>query len=197
MGNNQEMDFFKEIILDQIERHSPLLVQDIYKLVHQAAFGPDHAREDGESQELERDSRRGERIGKKERLLEWLDPWGELLRIHLRLFEKSGGRLRELSRMFQDSIRLFKGDQDKFQTMSGWLLQFADEGSIPFTREEIEIFWKSREKEKYAPVHHSDVYVNANQPCYRVILRSVWEERPKRSAVSEEKKHGGSGEENI
>jgi hypothetical protein len=174
-----ERDFLFQIIEDQLRRHSAVGIVDLYKVVYQATYGVDHYIKDKvlARKDLQVEWENTERIPAGETLLEMIDPLGELFRVNIRIYKKIGGESNRLFNLFIRTAEEFKKDANRMNRYWHSIMDWAEEDQIPFSKVDLQDFWIEVGQQGFPPVHHSEGYVNANRPSYRVILKRLWEEQ--------------------
>lgn len=168
---------FLDIVRKQLTWHSSVKMSDLYLIARQAAFGP-VAEPAGHCSlfRLEQEWNSGLRIGRYDRLIEVIDPWGELIRLHIRLFRKCNGTLMTLERLCTESAEQYSSSPEKMELLLDLLAGFGRSHEINCTAEEIALYAAAMRREGYPVVPHSEEYSAANHPNYRVILARLWEE---------------------
>ena len=145
--------------------------EDLYKFLHQAVYGPGHAISDREAAEA-----------RMEREIESLDPpiegelscealGGEppLVRVNLRPFVADRGDPDLLLDAFVSSAEPKRGESRRMTTvlsLAASYVQCAGRGEL--APELKELSTELAEK-GYPAVHHSEAYVEAYKPAYRVV----------------------------
>jgi len=172
-----EKDYLHQIILDQLRRHPGFGVEDLYKMVYQATCGGDHILTNkSEAKKMLREEwENSGRIPKGETLLEMIDPRGEIMRVNLRVYKKIGGTLQRLFDIFVRSAQGFKKDQERLVAYWETIMEWAEQGDIPFSKDVLEDFLIDVGRKGFPALHHSESYVDANRPSYRVVLKRLWE----------------------
>jgi len=172
----------EQILEAQIARYPRMQPQDLYKLLHQAAMGSEHAVSDREAarQWLFREIETLESPGPDEPLLEPsiepLSPDGQLVRVNLRPFVRMGGDAAALSEAFVQTSELYTADPATLERYTDQAVTLAREGALPFAAAELEALFTRQEQQGYPPVHHSKEYADAYRPAYRVVLRELLNE---------------------
>ena len=156
----------------ELDRHPDMAVEDVYKFVHQAAFGNRHLLEHGDAKlmllqewdEISADS--------TQPLVEDLSPDGQMVRLNLRPFKARGGNPDSLWTAIQRTADVEVPGEDAFQE---WWQEIDEEsqiGTIPVSVGDVREFYDARWKEGLPVVHHSPGYEKAYAPSYRVLVRS-------------------------
>ena len=147
-------------------------IQDAYKLIYQGGFGVAHILQIPEraKQYLVKEMESIEGTN-KEPLIENISVSGELVRINLRPFKKSGRSVEKLFEIMIRSAKETNGDLEKFLTQWGEFKQAVINGRLKFNIQELEKFDQKVKAENYPAVHHSPEYREANKPAYRVVKK--------------------------
>ncbi|MCX6033484.1 MAG: hypothetical protein NTV38_00685 [Chloroflexi bacterium] len=159
-------------------RYPQMQVQDLYKLLHQAALGSEHAVRDEQAARdwLERElAEMGE--GPDDPLMDPLSPDGQILRVHLRPYLWAGKNPETLLQAFIRTANEWHGSLDKLKAYGATAARLAQAGTGSIRREEIEAFFTKMEEQDFPAVHHSEVYGRLYRPAYRVVARQFLEEK--------------------
>jgi len=158
------------LIRQHTERYPSLEVTDLYKLLHQATMGSEHAVSDraGPAEWLTRElAELGN--GPAESLADTLGVGGRIARVHLRPFLEAGGDPERLLDAFIDSASLAQGDLAELQCSLAVAESMAHEGALSWSGPEWISFTTARAKQGYPAAHHSAAFSDAYRPAYRVI----------------------------
>jgi len=153
-------------------------VQDLYKLLHQAALGSEHAACAGPAawDWLKRElNEMGD--GPDDPLTDPISPQGQILRIHLRPYVSTGKPPQTLLQAFIRTADEWPGSLEKLKQYGAAAAQLAQPGTGSIRREEIEVYFVKMEKQDFPAVHHSDIYTRLYRPAYRVVARQFLEEK--------------------
>jgi hypothetical protein len=171
------MKFVSQLLSAHLARYPAMQLDDIYKLLHQAALGPGHAvdnpaaarkRLDQEIQSLGR--------GSTEPRQDIISPDGRLGRVHLRAYIEGGGNIDALHRAFVETANTYPASPDKLAKFCGCLGDLAAAGGIPFTQNEVVAYFEKIAQDGYPAIHHSEAFRNAYQPAYRVVAIDLLQE---------------------
>jgi len=166
-----EQSAFRAIVNTQLQRYPAMQIQDLYKLVYQAALGNEHLMTDSAMvhdyliKELE-----SIEASTVEPLLEKISHDGAVVRLNLRPFKAQHGDHRVLFQAMMQTARTFQKSQERLDRYWGDLEQMAASGAIPFNTETMKVFFREMRDKSYPAVHHSAVYGEKYSPAYRVIL---------------------------
>lgn len=162
------------LIQAQVARYPASEVADIYKLLHQATFGPGHAisSKKAAGEWLEQDARQaGASLG--EPLVESIHPEAHIVRVHLRPYLAQGGQLKWLLDAFVRSAEAVSGDPALMAARWRAFVELCQgEGPLAgeFPLREMELFGAARAAEHWPAVQHSPVFCAAYRPRYRVLV---------------------------
>lgn len=161
---------FKEILMEEIARHPHSKVEDIYKFIHQAAFGSEHAVKDSSAVRkwLENEIE-GLDYSLNDNLIEPLSPDGQLVRVNIRTYLKEKFDLNLLLDAFIKTANSYKGSVKTFMIYWKIAQELAKADKFSFTVFEMDIFFESQSKRGFPAVHHSQLYERNYKPAYRVV----------------------------
>jgi hypothetical protein len=165
----------RRILTDQVARYPRMQVQDLYKFLHQAALGSEHAVRDTA---MARDWLRREIAGLDtatafEPLVDPLSPDGKLVRVHLRPYLRNGDDPEALLHAFIRTANEARGDSVTLEYYWSIAEAMCQEERLPFPRGDTEAFFAARREQGFPAVHHSEDYGQLYRPAYRVILREL------------------------
>ena len=164
------MKFVNQLLSAHLSRYPAMQLDDIYKLLHQAALGPGHAL-DNPAAARKRLDEEITALGEAppELLQDVISPDGRLGRVHLRSYLASGGSVDALHHAFVETANSYPASADKLAKFCGCLGDLAAAGGIPFAREEVVAYFDRIARASYPVVHHSRMYTDAYKPAYRVV----------------------------
>lgn len=143
---------------------------DIYKLLHQAALGNSHLT-DSPQRALQRLrvelSAMGD--GPAEPVWEPLSPDGRLVRVHLRTYHAAGFDVEVLATACARSPETCPPAPEKLVRFCGCLGDLAEEGILPFSRQDVTECMDELAEAGYPAVHHSRIFRDTYRPAYRVV----------------------------
>jgi len=156
----------------QLQRYPAIQIQDLYKLLYQAALGNEHLMTDSAMvhdyliRELE-----SIQASSVEPLLEEISPDGEVVRLNLRPFKAREGDHRALFQAMMQTTRAFQKSPERLEHNWRDLEQMAKSGAIAFDAATMQSFFREMREKGFPAVHHSAVYAEKYAPAYRVILK--------------------------
>ncbi|HSK88160.1 MAG TPA: hypothetical protein VK880_07390 [Anaerolineales bacterium] len=161
---------FETILREHFARYPSMQIQDVYKLIHQAALGSEHAisNPEGARAWMEHEIEElGE--GPNEPVLDPISEDGQIVRVHLRPFLAQGGVPEALLAAFIDTANEHRGEVQLLK--DNWKIAVRA-GNYPTI--EMEDFIQSMQVQDYPAVHHSLEYKRLYCPAYRVICRKFF-----------------------
>lgn len=164
------MKFVSQLLSRHLDRYPHMRLDDIYKLLHQAALGPGHAVKDATDARKRLDAEAAALgLGPVEPEDDVISPDGKLARVHLRRFVAGGGDLGKLCDAFVETANTYPPSMDKLAKFCGCLADLAASGGIPFSREEVVQWFDRIAQAGYPAVHHSEEFAGRYKPAYRVV----------------------------
>jgi len=169
-----EDERFRQVVTYHLGRYSAMEMQDLYKLVFQAAMGSEHAvpNRQAAQQWLERELATLV-AGSEQPLSEPLSPDGELVRVNLRAFVEQGGDPKKLVDAFVTTANRFEASEKRLARYWGYLEAMAETGEIAYDRRQLEEWLTEMRTQGFPTVHHSNTYRKLYQPAYRVVYREL------------------------
>ncbi len=171
------MDILDQVVINHFTRTPSMQVQDVYKLLHQAAMGSEHAISDEQAARewLEREiNEMGD--GPDDPLLDPISPDGQIVRVHLRPFRLAGKDSESLLRAFIRTASEWHGSSEKLKEYCTSVTRLAQSGTISLQPGQIESFFLKMDTEGFPAVHHTNLYQQIYRPAYRVVARQFLEE---------------------
>ena len=164
------MKFVSQLLSQHLARYPRMQLEDVYKLLHQAALGPGHAVGDAAAarKRLEAEAASlGDGFGDPAR--DVISPDGKLARIHLRPYIANGGDLDDLSDAFVATAAAWQPSREKLEKFCGCLGDLAATGALPFPAGDVVAWFDRIAAQGYPAVHHSGPYSENYRPAYRVV----------------------------
>ncbi len=164
------MKFVNQLLSQHLRRYPRMQLEDIYKLLHQAALGPGHAVKDKADARARLEAEAASLSdGPEEPVQDVISPDGKLVRVHLRSFLAAGGRLDDLCGAFVDTANTYPASPDKLAKFCSCLGDLAAAGGIPWPRQEVVTWFDKIAEAGFPAVHHSPAFTENYQPAYRVV----------------------------
>ena len=165
IGRDEPVMTFETVLHDHFARYPSMQIQDVYKLIHQAALGSEHAisNRDGARKWMERElAEMG--AGPVEPIIDPISADGQIVRVHLRPFVAQGGDIETLLEAFIRTANGYHGDMQLLENY--WE---AAVGKRYYSTLEMDAFIQSMRAQGYPAVHHSSEYERYYHPAYRVV----------------------------
>lgn len=161
------------LIQTHLARYPETEVADVYKLLHQATFGPGHLITNKKAAREFLEQECGQLTPEPDaQLIENAHPLGEIVRFHLRPYLAYRRRVDWLLDAFVRSAAQVNGEAAVMAARWQVFAQHITAGDLArFDPREVELFGQFRSGEGWPAVHHSPTYVSAYQPKYRVLTR--------------------------
>lgn len=167
-----EKPTFQKVVHEQLQRYPATQIEDLYKLVFQAALGNEHLMTDSAMvhdyliRELE-----SIQASSLVPSFEEISPDGEVVRLNLRPFKARQGDHRALFRAMMQTARTFQKSSENLEKYLNDLEQMANSGAIAFDAAAMQSSFREMRAKGFPAVHHSAVYEEKYAPAYRVILK--------------------------
>jgi hypothetical protein len=160
---------FLAVLAVHYRTYPALTPQDVYKLIYQRVFGPEHSLENlaTAKERLYLEVLHLPETCRTAPLLEPLSP--ALCRVNLQPLVRGKGSVQTLWQAFKQTAREFRpGILEDLQRT--WRLFLASPWAQRSAPEALEQFWQGMATAGFPPVHHSRAYAEAHAPHYRVVL---------------------------
>ncbi|MGD2058878.1 MAG: hypothetical protein PVI04_09105 [Anaerolineales bacterium] len=163
------------VIRRSIETYPKMQVEDLYKLIYQAAMGCEHALSDVGYAKSILEQELGElQPSAAEPLIESISPNGSIVRVNLRPYLQSDRDPLELFEAFLQTAREYQGNLDALRQYIRVALKLNHAGTLPYDEQRLIQFFNELEQAGFPAVHHSRQYREAYSPAYRVIYRAFF-----------------------
>jgi hypothetical protein len=164
------MKFVGQLLGHHLKRYPLAQLDDVYKLLHQAALGAGHAMDDVGVLRQRLDAEVAAlAAGPEEPVADAISPDGRLARVHLRAYLEAGHSVESLFDAFVQTAREYPSSPDKLAKFCGCLADLAAAGGIPFDQAEVSRYFARIAEDGYPVVMHSAAYREAYKPAYRVV----------------------------
>ena len=164
------MKFVGQLLGHHLMRYPLAQLDDVYKLLHQAALGAGHALDDPTALRERLDAEVAAMgSGPEEPVADAISPDGRLARVHLRAYLEAGHSVQSLFDAFVQTAREYPPSPDKLVKFCGCLADLAGAGGIPFDPAEVSEYFAKIAEDGYPVVTHSAAFRKAYKPAYRVV----------------------------
>lgn len=162
----------RTILIAHARRYPVWEINDLYKLLHQASMGNEHAApEESKARQWLLDEIRRLGEGPAEPLVDPISPDLSVVRVHLRPFAQADTSVEELLAAFLNTARRFPASETRLEEYGRVAVQLAGEGLIPFSAAQLFGFLDQMQARGFPAVHHSPPYTAVYRPAYRVVAR--------------------------
>jgi len=162
----------RNLLLKEIANYPAMEIQDIYKFLHQAAMGSEHAVKDTSAVRRWMENEIASLDwNHSEEMIDTLSSDGQILRVNLRPYLKAGHDPKKLLNAFVKTANEFKGDKSILESYITVVLEMIDKGEVNFSMEDAQIFFSELKQKGYPAVHHSKKYAELYSPAYRVVAK--------------------------
>ncbi len=153
----------QSILLAHLARYPLMAAQDIYKLIHQAALGSEHAIPNPQIAQTRLEQELREISNPyTEPAIDPISPDGAIARVHLSAFMAQGGKMTQLCQAFLRTGREYHG--------APALLETYLQAALPLAPD-LQNILPALQEQGYPALHHSAAYRKHYRPAYRVVLR--------------------------
>jgi len=164
------MKFVGQLLGHHLQRYPLMQLDDIYKLLQQAALGAGHALEAIDSLRKNFDEEIATMgSGPEEPVADAISPDGRLARIHMRAYLEAGHPADALFDAFLQTAREYPPAPDKLRKFCDCVADLAAAGGIPFEQGETAQHFADIAQNNYPIVRHSAAFRKAYRPAYRVV----------------------------
>lgn len=168
-----EEQHVRQLLRDHAMRYPRMEAPDIYKLLHQAALGSEHAMSSPEAAHKWLASKIVQlSAGPDDPLIDPLRPDSMVVRVHLRPFLAQGDDTEALLSAFIHSSNTPVGSTRRLKRCLRYAVQSSTAGEIPTGKQALATYVAQQARRGYPPVHHSEAYVATYAPAYRVLATS-------------------------
>jgi hypothetical protein len=159
-----------QLLLKEVKEHPKMQIQDLYKFLHQAAMGSEHAVKDTAMVRVWlKNEISGLDLSQESNLLDTLSADGTLVRVNLCPYIKSGYDLEKLLNAFIKTANNFKGSIEQLREYFVLVKKMIRNNELPFKENEFDDFISQQKGLGFPAIHHSEEYVKVYKPAYRVI----------------------------
>jgi hypothetical protein len=159
---------------EQLQRYPEMQPEDVYKFVHQAAFGNGHlVTDEAADRQFLAQEFAAVPADPSEPMVEAVTPDGSIVRVNLRPFKASGVSVEKLADAMIASAKSIQPKRDAFERWWGEVLDATSRRALPFDPVALRAFGSLKQIEGYPAIHHSATYAKRYFPAYRVVLREL------------------------
>jgi len=160
----------EDLIKNQFALYPKMEARDLYKFLHQAAMGSEHAVKDTNAVKTWMTKEvAGLDTTVTNELIEQLSPDGNLVRVNLRPYLKAGDNPDELLNAFISTANKFSGSTSTLAEYIGDAKKMIARKEIPIAENIFSSLTEELERNGFPAIHHSLIYEKLYKPAYRVV----------------------------
>jgi hypothetical protein len=164
----------REVIARHLARYPGMRPADLYKLLHQAVFGSEHAVGDPARAREQLLAELAAASGEPEEpLLDPISDGGEIARVHLRTYRAAGLAPDPLVEAFVRTASVPRGSKEAMEQAWRVATEVSAGASRRFDASELTAYFARRAADGFPAARHSDEYRRLYAPSYRVV-RAAW-----------------------
>lgn len=158
------------LINKQFTAHPKMKEGDLYKMLHQAAMGSEHAVKNPASAEewMKREINNLD-LSINENLVDTLSANGNIVRINLRPYLKLGYNPDSLVKKFILTANEYSGNLDTLKRYISIARRMIKRNQLPLDLDKFNRLTSEMEPKNFPAIHHSKTYEEIYKPAYRVI----------------------------
>jgi len=160
---------WEAVVSAHAERYPLMTAADVYKLLHQGVFGSEHAAPDETSARAwlqDELAALGDGTGLREMAVEPIAPGNAVVRMHLRPFIVAGGDVDVLLEAFMGTVRAVRGSVAELRCAAEVV---PEVDPVRWPPNEWRAFVEELIEGGLPAVHHSEAFMAAYAPAYRVV----------------------------
>ncbi len=158
----------RKALRQQCEKYPKLAVTDLFKFLYQSSFGCEHLISDIAAAKAYIRKEAESACPVEGDLVEALD--GAYCRVHLDYLRK-GLSADTFAKLFVLSGAHVEDGKERLEEKLSVLWKMAQEGELPFSKEEVEAALEKWRVEDYPACHHSEAFRVAYAPAYRLMKK--------------------------
>ncbi|MGV8038795.1 MAG: hypothetical protein AB2L07_01475 [Thermoanaerobaculaceae bacterium] len=171
---SQALDGWREVLEEQLARYPAMRADDLYKLAHQATFGPAHLiTDEAAARSYLLTELAGVSADDSEPLVETLATDPPLVRVNLRPFKARGGDPARLLEALVTTANGVRGDPAVMRARLGLAAELLAARARTAEAERLLAMAAELEGRGFPAAHHSQAYAEAYRPAYRVVRRDL------------------------
>jgi hypothetical protein len=164
----------RSILTSHARRYPDWEPVDLYKLIHQAALGSEHAlAEEARVREALRQEIAHLGEGPQEQLVDPISPDGRIVRVHLRPFAKLHLRQDLLARAFLQTGSEVRPSMERLAAYAAIAAQLVADRIVDFSASHFAAVMAEMQSGGFPAAHHSPRFMMRYRPAYRVVAREL------------------------
>lgn len=160
----------KILLQQEYERHPEMEIQDLYKFVHQAVMGSEHA-VNNSTDALDWMNKEISNLDFSihNNMMDTLSANVSIVRVNLRPYIEAGFNTNKLVDAFVKTANNYKGSKETLNEYLIYAKELIKHEKLPFDLNEYEDFISLQKENGFPALHHSKTYIEKYKPAYRVI----------------------------
>jgi hypothetical protein len=174
-NHKDEEAFIRNLFENHIKRYPKMQIEDVYKLLHQAAMGSEHAvsNEEAAFDWMQKEVAKLSGAMIKEPLIDPIAPDRKIVRVHLRPFVASKSDLKFLNKAFVQTANTFQGSKETLRRYLNYAVALLEKKELHIDAQAMKKFFAEKAAAGLPAVRHSKAFAENYSPAYRVV---AWEE---------------------
>jgi hypothetical protein len=160
------------------ERYPKMKIEDFVKFLYLGTMGNSHIIDDINAVKRKLSFELLSVIARDdEPMFEELTPDTDMIKLNLRPYKDKNGTSDLILSAMLETAETFEQQPDRFKEYCGELLKLTKDKVLPFTQKAVKEYLALLENPKFSPIHHSEEYKELYRPAYRVIKKSIFDEK--------------------
>ncbi len=166
----KETKNIRSAVLAEMKKYPKLQIQDLYKLAYQAAMGNEHLMSDtAAARKYLEDELAAVDTLYDEPLIEYIVSDSSIARVNLRAMKKQKINSEKLFNMMILTASSVKQSTELLRQFWSDVEKLAEDGCIPFKKEDVKDYFRTKELEGFPVLHHSKIVHEEYRPAYRIV----------------------------
>jgi len=168
--SSKEAQNIRRAVFAEVKKYPKLEIQDLYKLAYQAAMGNENIMDDKDAAKKSLDDELAavDTLA-NEPLIEYLTSDSSMARVNLRAMKKQKKNSENLLEAIMQTASSVQPSTELLREFLSDLELLAEDGRIPFKKDDLSSYFSTKEKENYPAVRHSKAVDEEYRPAYRVV----------------------------
>ena len=169
--SSKEAKNIRRAVFAEVKKYPDLQIQDLYKLAYQATMGNDNITNDLVTMKktLTDDLSAVDTLS-DEPLIVYLTSDSSIARVNLRAMKKQKKNLDKLFAAMTQTASSVQPSTDLLREFWNDMEGLAEDGRIPFKKDELESYFSTMERQNFPIVNHSKIVDEEYHPEYRIVV---------------------------
>ena len=169
--SSKEAKNIRRAVFAEVKKYPDLQIQDLYKLAYQAAMGNDNITNDLVAMKKSlTDELSAVDTLSDEPLIVYLTSDSSIARVNLRAMKKQKKNLDKLFAAMTQTASSVQPSTDLLREFWNDMEGLAEDGRIPFKKDELESYFSTIENQNFPIVNHSKIVDEEYHPEYRIVV---------------------------